>query len=270
MSGRVSETLLNSSIVRTWVYKQASTIGQGLRVTPSDCLETLPLPTGSFPFDFGSKRKELLKELGIGLTQLYNRFHDPTDRDPRLEELRELQREIDVAVVQAYGWDDLDLGHGFHEVPYLPENDRMRFTISEPARIEVLRRLAELNRRRYEEEVAQGLHTKGRAKKGSRKRAPRKTSRKAIAMSPGQTRLVFDVGASSTSSAPDAEDVIISYLRTHPGWHAKRDILAATGLADGAWNAAIRELVERGLVERRGERRGTRYRLNEQTVSGNE
>ena len=32
----------------------------------------------------------------------------------------------------------------------------MRFTISEPARIEVLRRLAELNRQRYEEEIAQG------------------------------------------------------------------------------------------------------------------
>ncbi len=41
---------------------------------------------------------------------------------------------MDLVVRDAYGWQDLDLGHGFHEVEYLPENDRVRFTISEAAR----------------------------------------------------------------------------------------------------------------------------------------
>ena len=36
----------------------------------------------------------------------------------------------------------------------------MRFTLSESARREVLSRLLELNHRRYEEEVAAGLHEK--------------------------------------------------------------------------------------------------------------
>jgi hypothetical protein len=37
-------------------------------------------------------------------------------------------------------------------VPYLPENDRIRFTISESARLEVLRRLSRLNRERWQAE----------------------------------------------------------------------------------------------------------------------
>ena len=64
---------------------------------------------------------------GIGLTKLYNRFHDRADWDVQIEELRQLFREIDETVAMAYGWDDLDLNHGFHEVAYLPENNRMRF-----------------------------------------------------------------------------------------------------------------------------------------------
>ena len=71
--------------------------------------------------------------------------------------LRDLHRKIDNSVLQLYSWDDLDPGHGFHEVSPLPENDRVRFTLSETARKEILRRLDELNRKRYEEEVHKGL-----------------------------------------------------------------------------------------------------------------
>jgi hypothetical protein len=99
-----------------------------------------------------------MSQNGIGTTRLYNRFHDPAEIDLTIQEIREAHRHIDEATANAYGWDDLDLGHDFHEVPYLPENDRVRFTISEVARLEVLRRLAELNRQRYQEEVDQGLH----------------------------------------------------------------------------------------------------------------
>jgi hypothetical protein len=57
----------------------------------------------------------------------------------------------------AYGWTDLDLGHGFHET-----KQGLRFTISEPARREVLGRLLRLNHERYAEEVSQGLHERRR------------------------------------------------------------------------------------------------------------
>jgi len=187
----------------------------------------------------------------IGLTKLYNRLHTETERDPRIEGLRVLQREMDIAVVRAYGWDDLDLEHGFHEVPYLPENDRVRFTISERARIEVLRRLSELNRQRYEEEVARGLHGDTGA------RTPRRAER----VKPTQPTLDFDTQPTAVAHGGSPATAILDYLRTYPGWHAKADILAATGITDGQWNAAITALLADGQVERQGERRGARYRV---------
>jgi hypothetical protein len=60
---------------------------------------------------------------------------------------------MDQAVAAAYGWDDLALGHGFHETA-----QGLRFTIDESARREVLGRLLALNHQRYAEEVAMGLH----------------------------------------------------------------------------------------------------------------
>jgi hypothetical protein len=86
-----------------------------------------------------------------------------------LRGLKALQIELDHAVADAYGWTDLDLEHGFHET-----KQGVRFTISERARMEVLDRLLELNHQRYAEEVAQGLHDKGKGKAGSKRGGGRK------------------------------------------------------------------------------------------------
>ncbi len=102
-----------------------------------------------------------------GLTDTYNRFHDPNESSADIQKLRDLQVEMDIAVAAAYGWNDLDLGHGFHET-----KQGIRFTISEPARREVLQRLLKLNHERYAEEVAQGLHNK--KKPTAKKAAPKK------------------------------------------------------------------------------------------------
>jgi hypothetical protein len=67
---------------------------------------------------------------------------------------------MDEAVLAAYGWQDIQLRHDFYEVDYLPENDRVRYTIHPEARKEVLKRLLLLNHERYEEEIKQGLHKK--------------------------------------------------------------------------------------------------------------
>ena len=79
--------------------------------------------------------------------------------------LAEVLREIDIISMGrknrnngAYGWGDLDLGHGFHATA-----QGVRYTISEPARRQVLGRLLELNHARYAAEVAAGLHEKKRA-----------------------------------------------------------------------------------------------------------
>lgn len=158
--------LFNSSPAQAWVWKQSSRMKLDLNFSPSDAVESFPFLTPSEIACFDELGREYLQARRetmtdpadpIGLTRLYNRFHRADDVDPRIERLREMHREIDAVFACAYGWDDLDLGHGYHEQSNLAENDRIRFTISDAARAEVLRRFAELNRQRYDEEVAQGL-----------------------------------------------------------------------------------------------------------------
>ena len=67
--------------------------------------------------------------------------------------------------LKAYGCEVIDLAHDFYEVDYLPENDRVRYTISPEAGKEVLKRLLKLNHEIHEQEVKAGLHIKGKTKK---------------------------------------------------------------------------------------------------------
>ena len=60
-------------------------------------------------------------------------------------QLRNFHKQMDETVLKAYGWEDIDLAHDFYEVDYLPENDRVRYTISPAVRKEVLKRLLKLN-----------------------------------------------------------------------------------------------------------------------------
>lgn len=65
-----------------------------------------------------------------------------------------------ISSLKAYGWEDIDLSHDFYEVDYLPENDRVRYTISPDARKEVLKRLLKLKHEIHEQEVKAGLYAK--------------------------------------------------------------------------------------------------------------
>lgn len=162
-------TLLNSSIHLVWASARGGSLETRPRYIQTDCFETFPLPkcvqNGDLQFNMlrtrmNNTRANAMQVHRVGLTKLFNRFHSESEHALHFEELRALQSEVDTAVARAYGWDDLELKHDFHEVPYLPEKDRVRFTISESARVEVLQRLSELNRLRYQEEVAAGLHDK--------------------------------------------------------------------------------------------------------------
>jgi len=135
-------------------------------------------------------RRKLMLSLWLGLTDVYNLFHSRevegdlakhfasrAKKDPRGElipeehragavsftpeqalagilELRRLHVELDVCVRDAYGWHDLPLEHDFHAVETLPENDRVRYTISAAARKELLKRLLAENHRRAATETA--------------------------------------------------------------------------------------------------------------------
>jgi hypothetical protein len=176
-------SIMSSSVHESWVRTYASTLETRLRYTPRDVFETFPFPRPApeqrddldcIGEAYHEHRRQVMLARQEGLTKTYNRFHDPEETASRaagdIARLRELHVEMDRAVAAAYGWDDLDLGHGFHETA-----QGLRFTIRESARREVLTRLLELNHERYAEEVRQGLHEEKGKKKAPRQDAkPRK------------------------------------------------------------------------------------------------
>lgn len=262
------QAILDSVFHHAWAWNYRSTRGVGvvgLRYSQTDLLETFVFPnlTGEhvrilqeFGVALHVKRRQLCKEISGGLTKLYNRYHDPLEQDPKISALRDLHQHIDFAVARAYGWEDLNLEHGFHAVAYLPVNDRTRFTVSEAARIEILSRLSELNRQCYEEEIA--LRESATAP-----RAPRAIR---IRNEPtAQQGLDFGDSVTTVRSEIDKEcatEAILKCLRGQLTWLAKLEIITAASISDGQWNAAINDLISRGLVERQGERRGMRYRCS--------
>lgn len=254
--------ILQSSFHQIWAWKVGSTMRNDLRYSNKQIFETFPRPSYSVELDVVGKsyhelRKNSMLSNEIGLTALFNRFHDPLDGSSEILELRESFIEMDVAVRNSYNWVDVDLEHGFHEVAYLPDQDRVRFTISESSRLEVLRRLAELNRNRHADEVAQVQH--GTIAK--RLTARETSKRRAASVDFKQPAFDFDEESSVTPNNKNPVATVLIFLKARGGWHAKADILGATGITDGQWNTAIAELITDGRVERQGEKRGARYRI---------
>lgn len=162
--------LLQSSLHQEWAYWNSGTMGAStLRYSTSTSLETWPMPStreltelDNIGKRYHQRREDELVFEGIGLTELYNRMHDPVTQRDSVRELRALRSQMDQAALGAYGWSDIDLDHGFYELEYLPPKDCLRFTISPGARVEVLRRLSALNHERYAVEQAAWPQKSGR------------------------------------------------------------------------------------------------------------
>jgi hypothetical protein len=158
--------VLQSTLHLVWVWEYCSTSLDLMRYTASDVLETFPFPedlTAAEILNIGHKYIQARDKLRIGegqsVNDIYNRFHDQGEQSADIARLRALHEELDQAVAAAYGWSDLDLGHGFHAT-----KQGERYTLSEPARRTVLDRLLALNHQRYAEEVKAGRHDKGAKK----------------------------------------------------------------------------------------------------------
>jgi hypothetical protein len=150
--------ILCSNIHYVWIHARGGKLKSDAVYNPTDVFETFPFPihiTSSL-YEAGDiyerTRGELMRKSGLGLTKIYNRFHTPDDAEIFLNQLRELHVSMDKSVLESYGWQDIDLKHNFYSVPYLPESDRLRFTICEDARLEIIRRLSRLNRDRWQQE----------------------------------------------------------------------------------------------------------------------
>lgn len=75
-----------------------------------------------------------------------------------------------------YWWNDLDLGHGFHETA-----QRRRFAMSESGRREILSRLLRLNHEKWEEEQKQGA-VEERRKRGSHRHQKERVGNPSLVM----------------------------------------------------------------------------------------
>lgn len=191
---------LQSSLHDVWARYHGSSLGGTLRYISGRCFKTYPLLKASSQLrEIGAKyniwREEALQHNSISMTELYNRMHQAEDKSTAAVEMREFQVALDCAVLAAHDWADLDLGHGFHEVPYLPESDRTRFTISESARAEVLRRLSDLNKQRHDDQTGVQTSANTNRSSGSRVAQPRDIR--------GQRELGFDA-LSHKSEGPNS------------------------------------------------------------------
>jgi len=169
--------VISSHFHTEWALFYGSSLETRPLYTPSACFDTFPFPSEmlhnanpNYPVlektgdEYESHRRTITLSRKEGLTKTYNRFHDRGEQSADIARLRALHVEMDQAVAVAYGWSDLDLGHGFHAT-----KQGERYTISETARRTILDRLLTLNHHRCAEEVAAGLHDKVIKKAGTKK-----------------------------------------------------------------------------------------------------
>jgi len=155
--------LLQSSIHEIWLRRQASTMRTDIRYTPSDCFQTFPFPlvvsetqsenASEHGQRYYESRKGFMLANSLGLTKAYNLFHDPKSTDSAISGMRRLHVEIDQAVLACYGWQDIDLAHGF----YLNDRKKTRFMPSREAQREIFTRLLALNQEIAAQEAAAGM-----------------------------------------------------------------------------------------------------------------
>jgi hypothetical protein len=188
--------VLQSDFHYYWAAQFASTMGQTLRYTPIKCFQTFPFPQNLSPETelehigetYHEFRRQIMLNIQLGLTKTYNLFHtkDLTVEDvikagkqeketcekayADILKLRQLHKQMDETVLKAYGWQDINLAHDFYEVDYLPENDRVRYTIAPDARKEILTRLLKLNHEIHEQELKPELT--GKPQKKTKKEKP--------------------------------------------------------------------------------------------------
>ena len=143
---------VSSSCHQLWATVYGSGMKNDPRYTPSDVFETFPRPADTPELD--TERRDIMLRRQLGLTKLYNLVNDPdlpSEADRDVARLREIHEKLDHVVMDAYGWSDVPLNHGFYEYRKMT-----RWTVCPEARVEILDRLLEENHRRAALEPKEG------------------------------------------------------------------------------------------------------------------
>lgn len=254
---------------RAWLEKfSGGNLGETLSLSISESVAKYPVPEQSVvsagveaATQFNLLAVEFSSAHSCGLTDVMNGIHMPDNPDATIAELRRLLSVTDAAVAAAYGWNDLDVAYDFREFDGGSANDKWRWALSADTTATLLDRLVALNRERFEAaaNANSSTHASSRTRRRTSTAIPQPSfAFDAVPANEGQYLKVAEPRADYRAGPAHA---IVEYLRAHPSWHAKADVLAATGITDGQWCAAIADLIASGKVERRGERRGARYRF---------
>ena len=170
LHGWAGFSAIHSRLHEIWSARFGATRGAAddLTYNPSDVLRTFPFPL-NFEADptlevagetYHALRAELMIARNEGLTKTYNRFHARSENGADIARLRALHHEMDVAVLRAYGWDDL----ANRAAPEFIEQEadegktpKTRLDWPSDFKDEVLARLLALNATRAAQERAAGL-----------------------------------------------------------------------------------------------------------------
>lgn len=217
-------------------------------------------------------------ENNAGMTKTYNRFHSPDERDPGILELRRLHGEMDVAVLRAYGWNDLadqasqpDFcqflldyeeevdSESQAQAPNLKSRKKpWRYRWPDEFRDEVLARLLELNEQRHKEEL---LLAKGKATEAKPAKEPSKKPAKAtplldvldqVELDRDERIILLVVGSFKliTRTAVDEAFVAMKYPKLRKSRLGLGDPPKSIPRTDAGRDTLIGGLVDRGFIEK--------------------
>jgi hypothetical protein len=176
--------VLQSVAHTEWALLWGSATGETPAYVGTSCFDTFPFPvnlldSGRLSHEAIDSRLEIVGKAYFehraaicesrqqGFTAVYNLVHSEDETAEDVVNFRLLIAELDRAVIDSYGWDDIELNHQFLET-----KRGGRFGVNESSRMEILKRLAALNRERFEaqENASSGMSTTAKTKRGRRKK----------------------------------------------------------------------------------------------------
>jgi hypothetical protein len=151
-----------SSFFRSWIETFSGGALRGwLTLSISESIVKFPLPKKVLApaaikaaDQFNQELVGWCKDNGCGLTEAINAIYSPERSDATLNSLRTKLSLIDAAAANAFDWDDLDLTNEFREAPKMAGRPPWRYAVSEKTQRELMVRLLQLNRERYEAQEA--------------------------------------------------------------------------------------------------------------------
>jgi hypothetical protein len=130
LSSGTAIAVLQSRVHRPWAYRLSSSLGEGLRYSVSDCFETFPFPEAdpravvpaleAAGRELYEARARFMVKSGQGLTRTYAAMKDPSCGDASIAALRRMHEATDRAVLDAYGWGEVEVP------PYCPRSEAER------------------------------------------------------------------------------------------------------------------------------------------------